>query len=669
VERNNAELQYLATRDPLTGCLNRRAFFAAFDKLFAASSERGAPLICAMVDIDHFKDINDKFGHGTGDRVIAYVAETIRLAVRETDLVGRYGGEEFCVVFPECQTEAAEAALERIRDMVIRGAEARFTSSVRLTVSSGFAQGAADDLMPGVLIDRADIALYSAKNSGRNQVVRWAEALHRDVGDEARSHRMGSAGPAGEPQVRSAEFVPAPAPKIASAMSAHDAFRERVGQTLALARRHSWMSALLRIEFETAGLMAPRAATEVLERVSSLLRTSDMRALMHGPHIVENSADLVPSIVPLSVTELGVLLPDIADIKAVGRVVRRIVNAIAEPVVIDGAESFTTCSIGISVAPADGEDFDTLMHRAAEAQRSTRSSRNGERYAFYQASMTATLLRSMRIESGLRRAMERDEFQILYQPQINIGSGEVCSFEALLRWTNHEGAVVGPDEFIPVAEVSGLIGAIGDWVLRSACAQALDWYQATGVIRRIAVNVSAVQIMSSGFAARVSAILRETRVDPRLIELEITETAFMSNLETAASTLRELRQLGLHIALDDFGTGYSSLSYLKELPIDSVKVDSRFVRDLEETREGTALVSAIIGMAHGLGIRVTAEGVETPEVLELLRQMGCDEAQGYLISSPAPAAAAHRLAVGGHATAGERAEGGQKDGVRIQAAG
>lgn len=228
----------------------------------------------------------------------------------------------------------------------------------------------------------------------------------------------------------------------------------------------------------------------------------------------------------------------------------------------------------------------------------------------------------------------------MYQPQVTIAENEVCGFEALLRWTNSQGRVIPPDEFIPVAEASGLIGSIGDWVLRCACEQAQQWRQATGVARRVAVNVSAVQIMSAGFAERVTSIIKATGVDPRMIELEITETAFMSDLSTAAATLRELRRLGLHIALDDFGTGYSSLSYLKQLPIDSVKIDSRFVRDLNDTREGVALVTAIVGMAHGLGIRVVAEGVETPEVLALLRDIGCDQAQGYLISAPISGAAA-----------------------------
>jgi len=215
--------------------------------------------------------------------------------------------------------------------------------------------------------------------------------------------------------------------------------------------------------------------------------------------------------------------------------------------------------------------------------------------------------------------------------------------EALLRWTDASGNSMKPQEFIPIAESCGLIVPIGEWVLESVCAQAQEWQRATSVLQRVAINVSPVQIMSPGFADRVAAILRATEVDPRLIDLEITETAFMTDLVAAAAALRQLRRLGLHISLDDFGTGYSSLSYLKQLPIDSLKIDSRFVKDLHE-RESAALVAAIIGMAHGLGIRVVAEGVETPAALNLLKEMGCDEAQGFLISPPISAREAFELA-------------------------
>jgi diguanylate cyclase (GGDEF)-like protein/PAS domain S-box-containing protein len=649
MEKQNTELQYLATRDPLTGCLNRRAFFESFEGLFTQARATGEPLSCAMLDIDHFKKINDQFGHGTGDRVIAFVAETIRLGVRNADLVARYGGEEYCVVFPGRTPAEAAATLEKIREAVIRGAGARFTSAPKLTISAGVAALRPDEELTAALLERADAALYASKNTGRNRVTLWS--LDLPSGGKAEDREK----PGVEKRPKTGiSGVWKGAPKLANAganglhrmpgASHLDAFRDQSTQSLALAARHQWTAALLRIEFTTIGLGAERAAAVVVERVENLLRRSDTLALLAGANPVSVADNLLPRVSPVGPTELGVLLPDVADINAIGRVVQRLIETISVPVDVDGTEAFATCAVGIAVAPVDGEDFDTLMRNADQARRACRENHSVDRYAFYQRSMTETLLRASRIESGLRRALERDELQLVYQPQIELATGKVCGLEALLRWNDADGTPVPPDQFIPIAESTGLIGAIGDWVLERGCRQAHAWQQESGVARRVAVNVSAVQIMSKGFSDRVAAILEATGVDPRLIELEITETAFMSDLVTAASKLRDLRRLGLHIALDDFGTGYSSLSYLKQLPIDSVKIDSRFVRGLNDTREGVTLVTAIVGMAHGLGIRVVAEGVESPHILQLLARLGCDEAQGYVISRPVPVAEAFAAA-------------------------
>jgi EAL domain-containing protein (putative c-di-GMP-specific phosphodiesterase class I)/GGDEF domain-containing protein len=400
----------------------------------------------------------------------------------------------------------------------------------------------------------------------------------------------------------------------------------------------------LRIELETAGALGSRAQREILERVSALLRRSDILAALLGEHASESDVRGLPSASALGPSELGVLLPKVSNVNAIGRTVQRVIETIGEPLIVDKQETFAGCAIGISVAPADGVDVDTLLHRAEHARRIALQARGGERYAFYQSSMTETLVSAMRVENGLRRALERGEFTLVYQPQVDIKTGRMRGVETLLRWTDSAGVVMEPQKFIPIAEQSGLVVPIGDWVLEKACRQAHDWQLVGGIVHRVGVNISPVQITSPGFADRVAAILRATHVDPRLIDLEITETAFMSDLGAAAATLRQLRRLGLHISLDDFGTGYSSLSYLKQLPIDSLKIDSRFVKDLRETREGAALVAAIVGMAHGLGIRVVAEGVETEDALNTLRELGCDEAQGYLMSPPLTAREAFALA-------------------------
>jgi diguanylate cyclase (GGDEF)-like protein/PAS domain S-box-containing protein len=638
VQQHNAELQYLATRDPLTGCLNRRAFFDSLDAMFKQRRARENTLHCAMLDIDHFKQINDKFGHGTGDRVIAFVAETIRLSVRSSDLVCRYGGEEYCIVFSEASPKDVRDIIERIRRAVVSGSAARFTRELKLTISAGIATKGPQDDRSSSMIDRADAALYAAKNNGRNRIENWREELNRDGSATLTRQRRSANDITGTwrgltPHVDRATLTQ----KVSGAPpSAQEGFRERITQALALAARHSWTAALLRIKLETAGPVTHATMLEVEARVSGLLRRSDVLALIIGERVVGGDHQSLPTVGLVGQAEIAVLLPDVESIRAIGRVVQRIIKILADPIDAGAAETFLTCSVGISVAPVDGEDFDMLMHCAEQAQRVTRSTKLCERYAFYQSSMTENLNRLMRIESGLRRALERNEFKLVYQPLISLTSGKTVGLEALLRWSDADGNSVPPSEFIPVAETTGLIGAIGDWVLHMACVHARNWQRVSGESRRVAVNVSAVQIMSPGYADRVAAILNATGVDSRLVELEITESAFISNLAAAAETLHALRRIGVHISLDDFGTGYSSLAYLTQLPIDSIKIDARFVRALSDTPNGTALVTAIVRMAHDLGIRVIAEGVESAEKLALLRRIGCDQAQGYVISKPVP---------------------------------
>lgn len=646
VEKHNAELRYLASHDALTGCLNRRAFFDAFERAFEGAVERKDVLCCAMIDIDHFKSVNDRFGHATGDRVIGFVAETIRRHVAESDFVGRYGGEEYCVAFLSRTPYEAAVVLERIREAVARGAPARFGSKLKVTVSAGVTQLLSGDVNPSVLLARADGALYSAKAEGRDRVVLWTPELDTKAAEaqlRAAQTDVAGARQAGRDLGQETGLFRA-LTSAAGPRGPMGAFRDAVTQALTLTEGHGWTTALLRIELETAGALGARAQREILEKISALLRGSDVLASLLGEHAAKSQAGALPSASPLGPSELGVLLPHVVDVNAIGRAVQQVIKTIGEPLIVNNQETFVGCAIGISVAPADGQDVDTLMHHAEQARRIALTARGGERYAFYQSSMTETLLSSMRIENGLRRALERNELTLVYQPQVELMTGRMRGFEALLRWTDADGRAMEPQKFIPIAESSGLIVPIGEWVLEKACRQAHDWQLVGGVVHRVGVNISPVQITSPGFADRVAAILRSTRVDPRLIDLEITETAFMSDLAAAATTLRQLRRLGLHISLDDFGTGYSSLSYLKQLPIDSLKIDSRFVKDLRETREGAALVAAIVGMAHGLGIRVIAEGVETVDALNMLKELGCDEAQGFLISPPVGAREAFALA-------------------------
>jgi EAL domain-containing protein (putative c-di-GMP-specific phosphodiesterase class I) len=293
-------------------------------------------------------------------------------------------------------------------------------------------------------------------------------------------------------------------------------------------------------------------------------------------------------------------------------------------------------SIGVSLYPDDGPDAETLIKNADTAMYQAKE--NGRQtYQFFKPEMNVKAVERQSIEEDLRRALERDEFTLHYQPKIDLATGSIAGVEALLRWTHPTRGSVSPAQFIPIAEDSGQILAIGAWVLRAACEQAQKWIELGLPAGSMAVNVSAMELRSEGFLDRLFATLSETGLDPRSLELEVTESVLMKNSEVAASILQKIREKGVRVAIDDFGTGYSSLSYLRKFPLDALKIDQSFVRHISSSPDDTAIVSAIISMGQSLKLRVIAEGVETAEDLAFLQHHECDEAQGYYFSRPIPA--------------------------------
>ena len=292
-------------------------------------------------------------------------------------------------------------------------------------------------------------------------------------------------------------------------------------------------------------------------------------------------------------------------------------------------------SIGIAVYPDDGSDTESLLRNADAAMYFAKGrGRNG--YQFYSKEMNSKQSAQIEIEARLRGALEREEFTLHYQPILDAESGEIVAAEALVRWIDADRGMIPPDEFVPVAEETGLIVPLGQWVFRTACAQAQKWKEEFGRPIRIGINVSGYQIREPGMLEMVRDAIAESGVDPGHVEIELTESTIMQDDALTVSTLGELRAMGIGLALDDFGTGYSSLSYLRRFTIDRVKIDRSFVNDLPDNPDDVALTSAIIAMAHGLRLSVVAEGVETARQALFLSQRGCDEVQGYLFGRPCP---------------------------------
>jgi diguanylate cyclase (GGDEF)-like protein/PAS domain S-box-containing protein len=348
--------------------------------------------------------------------------------------------------------------------------------------------------------------------------------------------------------------------------------------------------------------------------------------------------------------EFVILLPSLPDAEATAPILIKLMERLVEPCRIDGHELTTSASVGVAIYPDDGEDLDTLMKKADLAMyRAKDAGRNT--YRFFDQQMNIEAIEQLSLRNGLRRALTNDEFILHYQPQIDLGGNTVIGVEALIRWNHPERGMIPPNRFIPVAEDSGLIIPISEWVLREACRQAATWARSGEPPITVAVNLSAVHFKRSNVEQSVIAALEESGIDPALLELELTESILISDTETVLETVKRLKQLGVKLSIDDFGTGYSSLSYLKRFQVDTLKIDQSFVRDLATDQEDAAIVGAIIQMAHSLGLTTIAEGVETQEALDLLRKSGCDLAQGYFYARPMPADDVLAFCQGMHAEA------------------
>ena len=333
--------------------------------------------------------------------------------------------------------------------------------------------------------------------------------------------------------------------------------------------------------------------------------------------------------------EFVVLLEGNHKFESVERVATKLTGSLAEPIDAGGREVYVAASMGISLFPQDGKDSETLLRNADTAMyRAKTAGRNCWR--FFDESMALNATRRLELEMALRRAVERNELALHYQPQRSLHNGRITGVEALLRWGKGQESV-SPLEFIPLAEESGLIIQIGDWVLQAACAQAAEWVNREGLQLRVAVNVAAKQIHHKSFVELVRSTLEQSGLPPQYLELEITESSIIENLEDTVAKLSQLKALGVGLAIDDFGTGYSSLSYLKQLPVDRLKIDRSFVKDTPDDIDDCAIVRTIISMSHNLGLSVIAEGVETERQRDFLRAQQCDEIQGYLLSVPRPA--------------------------------
>ncbi|MEQ1560944.1 MAG: EAL domain-containing protein, partial [Methyloglobulus sp.] len=415
-------------------------------------------------------------------------------------------------------------------------------------------------------------------------------------------------------------------------------FRENLQVMISLASRQTMKLAVLFLDIDgfkrINDSLGHHQGDEVIKvigsRLRKTLRSSDILVRMATSGDQEDI-----SLARLGGDEFTVLLSKIERNEDAAKVAERIRICLAEPILLDDQELYTTTSIGISIYPENGSTAEEMLKNADMAMYHAKRA-GGNQYRYFSTQMTDSAKRRLNLENYLHKAIDRGELALHYQPQMDLVTGEFCGVEALLRWYSPELGHISPAEFIPLAEETGLIVNIGEWVLRQACIQAKTWHN-QGILGRMAVNVSARQLRQHDFSMLVAKIVAETGIDPQNLELEVTESALIFEEDHVLDVLRSLKKIGVLLAIDDFGTGYSSLSRLKNFPIDRLKVDKSFVDDVEKDTANAAIVSAIIAMAEGMNMSVIAEGVETTEQLTVIKTKRCTEVQGYLFCKPLPA--------------------------------
>ncbi|HEY6865176.1 MAG TPA: EAL domain-containing protein [Burkholderiales bacterium] len=413
-----------------------------------------------------------------------------------------------------------------------------------------------------------------------------------------------------------------------------DLFKDRLEQTLAQARRNDWLVGVVLVNLDrfkmvndTLGVGAGDALlTQAAQRLGDTLRGGDTAARLSGD-------------------EFAIALSNLARADDAATAAQKVLDALGRPFEVGGRQVYVSASVGVALYPEDGAAGDVLLKNANAAKDRVKE-QGGSGYQFYLPEMNERAAQRLQLETALRGALERREFELHYQPKASLATGAISGFEALLRWTQSDRRLASPARFVPILEDTGLIMPVGDWVLATACAQIRAWQHRGLGSRSVAVNLSARQFQRPGLDATIARLIEETGIDPRQLELELTETLLMRDAEQAIRVLRTLKSYGVRISVDDFGTGYSSLAYLKRFPLDALKIDRAFVHDVNNDADDAAITIAIINLAHSLKLKVIAEGVETQAQLHFLREHGCDEIQGYFFERPQPAGDCTRLLQG-----------------------
>lgn len=643
IEKKNRALEELAIADPLTGILNRRAFLQQYERCYEQALRKETPISVMMIDIDHFKQVNDTHGHTVGDIAIRRVAEVLQRQAREFDVVGRYGGEEFIVALPDAAPELASTIAEGYRREIANLAGSEDLPLERISVSIGLADASKAEGDPMLMIDQADRALYQAKQTGRDRVCIYDEGyqMRPESPGEGLDRERRINLEVLRDQLKQMHGVVRTQAEQLTHKSMHDELTglpnrflliDRLTQAIKLSARNGNQAAIVSIELseyqhinevkghEQAESMLKRAAA----RIEEVVRAADTIGVAFNEQALTFSR--------IAHNELAMLLVDVDHVESVAKILERVTAALELPFRLDEREIFNAVHCGIALFPNDGNDPDALIRNASLARAyAERGSEQVSKSAYFSRELDEQATKNAHMAAELRKAISEDGLEVFYQPKIDSRTNKLTGLEALARWDHAELGRIGPLEFITVAENIGVIDRLTDWVIKRACS---DIKRLGRDDLRVSVNVSPIELHHPKTAERILQNIQTSGVDPSQIEVEITESSVLNNFDMARQILGELQQANVQVALDDFGTAYSSLNLLLEIPVDVIKIDRSFIIDIQDSPNNKAVVRAIVQMCRSMGKRILAEGVEHSRERDCLAKLGCYEIQGYLYAKP-----------------------------------
>lgn len=644
IRAKNIKLERLATTDELTGISNRRVLMETLAREFDLAMRNEDSLSCIMTDIDHFKSVNDSYGHAVGDDAIRAVSSALAEFCNENQMVGRYGGEEFVMILPGTDAQKAAEIAERLRQIIVSLPQKKGLAIPRLSSSFGVSDISHGALDGAGLVDLADQALYVAKLSGRNCVSIFDKHTRTDASDVVSEDSAGTSidlhdGRLHEMEAllkqRNHEIEVLRNFDLLTGIPMRTLLLQRVELELLRARRIGTTVGVLSLEVREFDRLVTsfgsKASDElvvlVVERLQHGLRSSDLVAEISTNH----------SLSRITSNEFGIVLSEMDDSSAALAVVARLKRLLLEPFLIGDQKVYVGANIGISLSDSDNTAAEWLFEQSGRARIVASGYHDKVSHAFSSETLNNQSREYISLESDLHDALDARQLEVYYQPKFDVNERCITGMEALIRWNHASRGYISPELFVSAAEENGMIDQLSQFVFNESLLQMSAWQKMGFHDLVVSVNVSPMQLRAESLVQSTLTALERTGVEGKYLEVELTETSVIDNSEKAIKALKRLRSEGISISIDDFGTGYSSIGLLSDLPIDVLKIDRSFISAMRSSDQDRLIVQSIIAMAHAMKLRVVGEGVETNADLELLMELGCDLIQGFLISRPVPA--------------------------------